>query len=207
MRTRLLLPATALAGALALAACGSSAPSDAAGTDDALAAYRQCMAENGVTLPEGPGGTPPSGMPSGGPGAGEEGQPGEPPEGAPSGMPSDRPSGEPPSGAPGGGAPAGVDSEAFAAAQQACADLAPEGLGGPAGAPGQGPGPDATGAPGATPSATASASTTGTSAASAVYLSCLADNGVTVTAEDLVGLDRADPAVSAALATCAPLAG
>lgn len=70
-------------------------------------AYRDCMADNGVTLPDmgGPAGGPPSAIPSA-----------LPPDGT---------------GALPGGLPEGVDQAAFDAAQTACADLAP--AGGPAG--------------------------------------------------------------------------
>ena len=119
-------------GALALvglAACGtgtsttsaatsSSAaaqPSTADDSDDAddgdtdLADYRSCLEDNGVTMPEPPaggagaprqGGTPPSGAPAAGGG-----------QGGPGGTP--------------GQAPPGVDATTWAAAQKACADLAP----------------------------------------------------------------------------------
>jgi hypothetical protein len=79
-----------------------------------MAAYTSCLAENGVTLPERPargsgaqqGGTPPSGAPAA-PGEGGQG-------GGPGGT-----------GRTPGEAPEGVDADTWAAAQQACADLAP----------------------------------------------------------------------------------
>ena len=89
----------------ALPAAGASGAPD-------FAAYRDCLAENGVTLPE-MGQTVPGGE-------------------RPSAMPSALPSGGP--GAFPGGLPDGVDQEAFDAAQDACADLAP--VGGPGGAGG-----------------------------------------------------------------------
>ncbi len=121
-------------GALALvglAACGtgtsttsaatsSSAaaqPSTADDSDDAddatrdsdLADYRSCLEDNGVTMPE-----PPSG------GAGAPRQGGTPPSGAPAaGGGQGGPGGTP------GQAPPGVDATTWAAAQKACADLAP----------------------------------------------------------------------------------
>jgi hypothetical protein len=109
-----------LAALLTLTACGGDSAADAAaeaataaaapsGAPD-ITAYRDCLAENGVTLPE-----------MGAPG-GER----------PSDLPSDMPSGGP--GAFPGGLPDGVDQEAFDAAQAACADLAP--VGGPGGAGG-----------------------------------------------------------------------
>ncbi len=81
--------------------------------------------------------------------------------------------------------PEGVDASAFAAAQEACADLRPSG--GPGGAPGAGaPAID--------------------SGALAAYTGCLKDHDVTVTtAADLRTLDTSDATVAAALATCAPL--
>ena len=90
---------------VATAATAATGVASAEGQGD-FAAYRECMAANGVVLPDR--GTPPSGMP----------------DGAPSGMPS----GAPPSGAPGGGfpggLPAGVDQETYDAAQAACASQA-----------------------------------------------------------------------------------
>jgi hypothetical protein len=114
-----------------LAACGTGTSTDpAAGTgastsgtasaqpgapsDTAVAAYVSCLQQNGVTLPERPdGGTPPQG-------AG-----GTPPSGAPA-PPADGARGGGPGG-PGaaGQAPPGVDADAWAAAQEACADLVP----------------------------------------------------------------------------------
>jgi hypothetical protein len=98
----------------------TSAPSAAQGaaggpSDSAMAAYTSCLAENGVTLPERPargsgaqqGGTPPSGAPTAG-------------DGGPGGGP-----GGPGAGGGPGTAPEGVDADTWAAAQQACADLAP----------------------------------------------------------------------------------
>jgi hypothetical protein len=99
-------------GTASSVAAEPSATDDGDDTDDTdLAAYRSCMEENGVTMPE---------RPAGGAGARPEG--GRPPQG-----------GAPLSGAPAAGgaqggagqAPPGVDSVAWAAAQEACADLAP----------------------------------------------------------------------------------
>jgi hypothetical protein len=104
-------------GSGATAATGSTATAPAAGTTDALAT---CLAQNGVTLPEG-----------GGPGAG-----GAPPSGSNT-PPSDGTQGGPQGGGgqAGGGqaggatgadqAPPGVDASTWAAAQKACASLAP----------------------------------------------------------------------------------
>lgn len=118
-----------LAALLTLTACGGESSADAA-TDVATAAaatpaasgardmtaYRDCMAENGVTIPDM--GTPPSG------------RAGAPASAPPSGMPAGGPAGMP------GGLPDGVDQEAFDAAQAACADLAPAFGPGGAGDPG-----------------------------------------------------------------------
>lgn len=122
---------------LTLTACGGSASSNdsstatarssaatsdpgQAGTQPDFAAYRDCMTQNGVTLPDrGQGGPPAGGFPSG----------------APSGMPT----GAPPFGGPGGQGgftlPDGVDQATFDKAQTACASLRPNfgaGGGGPA---------------------------------------------------------------------------
>jgi hypothetical protein len=126
--SRLLAAPVGVVALVGLAACGtstdtgtsaaSSAPSAAQGvggpSDSAMAAYTSCLAENGVTLPERPargsgaqqGGTPPSGAPAA-PGEGGQG-------GGPGGT-----------GRTPGEAPEGVDADTWAAAQQACADLAP----------------------------------------------------------------------------------
>ena len=112
-------------GADAASSTDSSAEGDtSAATEDEMAAYQECLADQGVELPE---------MPAGGAPSGDGAQPEPPAEGAE--PPAD---GEAPMGGPGG---EGVDREAFAAAQEACAELAPEGMaeGGPgatAGSPG-----------------------------------------------------------------------
>jgi hypothetical protein len=96
------------------AAGGSGTAGGGAGAD--FAAYRDCLAQNGVTLPDfggnGGGGVPPSGMPTGAPPSGMT-----PPSGMPSGGPN------------GGGMqlPDGVDQATWDAAQQACASVAPQG--------------------------------------------------------------------------------
>lgn len=126
MRTPTILATTA--GALllvTLTACGGNsttadssaaapaatpAASGAAAGPPDFTAYRDCMAQNGVTLPDM--GQPPAGgaMPTGAP---------------PSGMPA----GAPPSGAAGGpggfALPDGVDQATFDKAQTACASLRP----------------------------------------------------------------------------------
>lgn len=105
------------------------------------------------------------------------------------GPPSGRPAGAPPSGGAGDGqrqplpVPSGVDQQAFDAAEQACQDLRPTlGQGGPGG-----PGIDAS--------------------ALAAFRSCLADHGVTLTADQnpFRDLDRSKPDVRSAFDTCAPL--
>ncbi|RSM59590.1 hypothetical protein DMB66_27245 [Actinoplanes sp. ATCC 53533] len=132
-----------------LAACGSKDDSSGASTTPAngstestgrnggpgggggaMAAYFQCLQQNGVTMGGPGGGTPPSGapggtMPSGAPGGGDGGPGGNgtPPSGAPGGG----------NGGPGGGPggartitkPDGVTDEVWAKAQSACASLAP----------------------------------------------------------------------------------
>jgi hypothetical protein len=91
------------------AAAQPSTADDADDTDADLADYRSCLEDNGVTMQEPPagdagaprkGGTPPSGAPAAGGG-----------QGGPGGSP--------------GQAPPGVDATTSAAAQKACADLAP----------------------------------------------------------------------------------
>jgi hypothetical protein len=94
------------------ASAAPAAPSSAAGSRaDGFAAYRDCMTQNGVALPDLRGG-------QGGP---------------PSGFPTARPSGAP--GDQGAGRqafplPSGVEQGAFDKAQQACASLRPQ-FGGP----------------------------------------------------------------------------
>jgi hypothetical protein len=115
----------AIVGTLMLsAACGGSGGGGTSSTqkgqgnggDNAMAAYRQCMQKQGVT------------MPSGGPGGGGNG--GVRPSGRPSGQPSGQPSGRP-SGRP-SGMPSMSDKQKKAA--QACASLRPQGgSGGPGG--------------------------------------------------------------------------
>jgi hypothetical protein len=106
---------TTSAGTSSSAAAQPSTADDGDDADDAddadsdLADYRSCLEDNGVTMPEPPsggagaprrGGTPPSGAPAAGGG-----------QGGPGGTP--------------GQAPPGVDATTWAAAQKACADLAP----------------------------------------------------------------------------------
>ena len=107
-----------------LTACGDGAEGTSATGDGqgGFAAYQECLAQQGITLPS-------------------RGQQGEPP---PSGIPRAMPEGEgaPPSGPPGGGGfggfmPEGVDQETWQKAQEACASVRPSG--GPGGGQG-GPG-------------------------------------------------------------------
>ena len=100
---------TSAATSSSAAAQSSTADDSADDADSDLADYRSCLADNGVTMPEPPadgggaprqGGTPPSAAPAGGGG-----------QGGPGGTP--------------GQAPPGVDATTWAAAQKACADLAP----------------------------------------------------------------------------------
>jgi hypothetical protein len=125
----------AVVALVGLTACGTStdattstaasataeAPADDAATQDGtgdteMAAYQSCLEENGVSMPE---------RPAGGAGPAAAGRGGTPPQG-----------GTPPSGAPAAGgaggpggspdqAPPGVDADTWAAAQEACSDLAP----------------------------------------------------------------------------------
>jgi hypothetical protein len=100
---------------------GAATPTGGAGNVAAFTADRDCLAENGVTLP--------SERPSGGPG-GAGRRSGFPEGGRPSGMPS-FPAGQRSSGFPGGGRgpgmqkPADVDDATWQRAQQACASVLP----------------------------------------------------------------------------------
>lgn len=133
-----LIVTTAVLALAGLSACGGStaatsseagapsssaaAPGAASGGANGFAAYRSCMEDNGVTLPD-MGGAPPSGAPGAG---------GVAPSGAAATPPSGMPSGGPGAGGFPGGLPDGVDQATFDAATKACADLAPQrGPGGP----------------------------------------------------------------------------
>jgi hypothetical protein len=157
-------PSGTTAAATAPTAAASTTAGGAAGRPD-FAAYSDCMAQNGVTLPD-MGGAPPSGMPTA--------------------RPSAMPSGAPAGGGFPGGLPDGVDQATFDAAQAACADLAPQG----------GPGGAGAGNPGAVDAT-----------ALAAFTSCLGDHDVPVAdGQDVLrDLDRTDATVKAAWEACAPL--
>lgn len=195
MTRRTLIPA--LASVLLLGACGGSgdgtadaqaSPAASSGTTD-FAAYRSCLSEHSVDLPEGgpgtTGGQRPSGMPTA----------------RPSGLPTDRPSGAPsdlPSGGPGAGlgmrVPDGVDDATWQAAQEACASLAPARPNG---------GPGSFGGNGQSGNATNSGSPTSGASQYAVFWRCMSDHQVTALASGLPDdLDTADATVKAALDTC-----
>jgi hypothetical protein len=168
---------------IAVAAGAASGSSNAASPNPArsgrpdFTAYRDCMAKNGVNLPDfrqgngpgGPAGGAPSGAPTGTPGAGGPGADGAGADGAGPGGPGGFP------------LPAGVDQATFDKARQACAGLRPNFGGGQRGQI------DPT--------------------ALAAFKSCLGDHNVTVgTGQDWFRqLDRTDPTVAAALKTCGPL--
>jgi hypothetical protein len=167
---------------LLAAACGGSPDGGTptpASSENAFAAYTDCLAKNGVTLPSGA-----AGDARGGPRA----------SGRPSGRPTARPSGSPgrsfgAGGFGGGGlgglssaAPAGVDAATWQKAQQACQSVRPTA------------GPDGGGFGGG--GANNSALT--------AYRNCLSEHGVTATA-GTAGLNTADPTVAAAITACAPL--
>lgn len=181
------------AGALLLGGCAAGLDKgvEAAGTASGppsgadMAAYVDCLSEHGVQ------------MPAGGPGTGADGErpTGEPPTDAPTGMPADRPSGAPterpsdrPEGARAGATapPPGVDGQAWQAASDACASLAPsERPAGPAGQDGVQP-----------------FSTTATGQYD-VFWTCMADHDVDAPESRLpADLDEDDATVSAALGTC-----
>jgi hypothetical protein len=114
-----LAAALAATGLVLLAGCASTASNTgsasttanggtAAPSDTQMDAFASCLAENGVTLPEGSDG--PQSNPA--PGGGTEGS--APPEGP-----------EPGDGAP--PAPEGVDADTWAAALEACGDAMPKG--------------------------------------------------------------------------------
>ena len=101
---------TAVAASPSAAASGAAAGSGPGGRPD-FTAYRDCMAANGVTMPD----------------FGAAGGPGTPPDGAPTTPPSGLPSGGPGAGGPGAfPLPSGVDQATFDKAQKACASQRPQ---------------------------------------------------------------------------------
>ena len=184
----------AVAGALILlSACGGSSSSSEAETAVAaptsassgavteggavdMTAYRQCMSDNGVTLPDFVGG-------ANGPGDFPSGMPTDRPSGMPTGAP---PSGGPAGGFAGGGLPEGVDQETYDAAREACASLAPQGGFGQRG-PGGGAQIDET-------------------AIAAYKSCLTDNDVTIADGEDwMASLDRTDAAVQAAMETCSVL--
>ena len=179
---RWFLSGLALAAVLAVAACGADGGAAADGGTgegaNAFSAYRDCLAQQGIDLPEQVTARP-SGFPSGRPTAF--------PSGRPSGFPSGRPTAFP-SGRQGGGfagmRPEGVDDETWQKAQTACASVMP--TGGPGGFGGNQGGGNRGG---------------GDRAADAAYRNCLADHGVTTDP----ATTAADPKTAAAVEACAVL--
>ncbi|MBT8228320.1 MAG: hypothetical protein HKP61_22635 [Dactylosporangium sp.] len=166
------------AGALTVA-CGSSADDEATASGDDFAT---CMREHGVDIGQmnpsaRPSGARPSGQFSGGPPNGQL------PDGSarprPSGSGRSDASGRP--GGPGGGfgdqMPPGVDEATWNEALEACASLRPSGD-----ARGQGNRDDS---------------------ATAAYLNCLSEHGVTATS--VADLESTDPTVAAAMQACLAL--
>lgn len=178
--------ATGCAAVLATAACGGS---DNGGAGDSapaageqasgFAAYTSCLEKQGIDLPD----DLPTGRPSGLPRPAGSGRPfpsGQPPMGSGTPWPGEpgQPGGE--RGGPGGGMdrfrPAGVDDATWQQAQDTCRSVLPTGR------PGGNRGAGQTGGQGTSPA----------------YANCLADRGVTLTAD----LNQADPKVAAALTAC-----
>lgn len=180
-----LLSACSGGGSGSAGASGSPAASASAKASGsaAFAAYEQCLSQHGVTLP--------SGRPSGGFGGYSGGK-------RPSGFPTSFPSGERPSGFPSGARPSGgrgfggfggaSANPSFAAAEQACQSLRPQGggfggFGGGRGGGGQ----------------------LGTTALAA-FSSCMKDHGVTVPATGSVRqLNTSDPQTGKAYEICKAL--
>jgi hypothetical protein len=143
LRRRLAAGLLAAVALTALTACGAKETGTAdtpdgttgnapgGGGGGAMAAYFQCLQENGVTMTRPGGGARPSGAPdgNGAPPSGGPGGDGGPPNGG--GAPvSGAPGGARPSGGPGGGGrqitkPDGVSDETWTKATEACAGLAP----------------------------------------------------------------------------------
>lgn len=192
----------AIAGAsIALVACGSSddssggsASTNASGGNGtqnaAFEKYRQCLKDNGVTLPD-------RGQGNGGPGGGQGGY-GPPPGASTNGAPPTGTNGAPPSGGNGNGAggPGGPGFGQMDAktqkAMQACAKLRPQGQGNFRGGYGQG------GNGGQPPRQDVKAFTP--------YLNCLKSEGLSIKVSDgfnaLRNLKQDDPKVQAAFKAC-----
>lgn len=199
------LSVLAIAGAsVALVACGSSdssgggASTNASGSNGgtqnaAFEKYRQCLKDNGVTLPDRGQGGPPNGGPGGDggygppPGAGT-GTNGTPPTGT-NGAPPSGADGTPPSGGAGGPGFGQMD-EKTQKAMQACAKLRPQGQfrGGYGGGNGNGQRPQQD------------------IKAFTPYLNCLKSEGLDVKVSDgfnaLRNLKQDDPKVQAAFKAC-----
>ncbi|MDI1461782.1 hypothetical protein QEZ54_12430 [Catellatospora sp. KI3] len=168
--------ATALVG---LSACGSSDEPAASGDTggNPMAAYTDCLKQQGITLPDNFGGG------FGGRGN-ASGRPTARPTGFPTAFPTDRvrPSGQPGGGFPGGNfLPEGVTQEAWQKAQEACASVRPSF--GPGGNGFRNGGRD--------------------NGANAAYRNCLAEHGVQF--QQGQQLSTADPAVVKAMEACAVL--
>jgi hypothetical protein len=164
---------------LLAAACGGSSDGGTptpTSSENAFAAYTECLSKNGVALPTGAAGD-------------DRGSPRA--SARPSGRPTARPSGAPDRSFGGGGgggfggfssaAPAGVDAATWQKAQEACQSVRPT-----AGPNGGGFGGGAN------------------NSALTAYRNCLSEHGVTATA-GTAGLNTADPTVAAAITACAPL--
>ncbi|MFG1849982.1 hypothetical protein [Micromonospora carbonacea] len=181
-RGRLLATALTVAALALSTACAgtddAAAPAgdDGQGGQNAFAAYRDCLQDNGVTLPSG--GARPSGFPTA--------RPSGFPTARPSGLRSARPSARPDAsagagrGGPGLGRPDGVDEATWEKAQQACASVRPSG--------GPGARPGGSGAPGGGQD----------DGRRAAYRTCLSNRGV-----DPADIDSGDPKTTEALAACA----
>ncbi|MFI6762612.1 hypothetical protein ACIBF5_26110 [Micromonospora sp. NPDC050417] len=181
------------AALILLAACGGgnasgqdAATPAAGGRTGAMAAYVDCLKQQGIDVPD----TPPTGRPSARPRPDGSGRPSSWPSGRPSRFPSGRPSGQPSPGAsgwPGGNRglgggfaalrPSGVDDATWQKAQQACVSTLPS----------AGPGRrGGTGQPGGRPDP------------GSAYANCLNDHGV----PPAPVLNTADPKISAAVEAC-----
>jgi hypothetical protein len=176
MKLRIGGAALAAAAILALAGCAhKSADAGSSSGNDALTKYRDCMSQNGVTLPSF---APRSGFPTV--------RPTNRPTVRPSGFPTARPSGGFGNGGGGfggfGGFPQGIDASKLAAANQKCAALRPSGQPGFGNFGGNRP---------------------GGGGRNAAYRNCLMEHGVTL--QDGQAPNASDPKVAAALKTCAVL--